>query len=587
MSHHELTGKRERAPRVLVETDAEIEMRDGTVLRADIYRPDTAHRVPTVIQRHPYDKSSLWMSGLLFDPLHAARSGLAVVVQDVRGRYRSQGVFDPFRQEGLDGYDTIEWVAQYPWSDGRVGLLGGSYGGMCAWLAALERPPHLQAFLSSMSPDDAFAFLYHGGAFALFQGLSWVAPNLAPDNLDRIYAGTGQYKERLLRHRHLVDNLASAFHVLPPQRLTDLVDLAPYYYDWLAHPTRDEYWRAGDIKNRLDLVETPVFNLGGWYDIATDATLRSFRYLRTNGASAKVKSGSCLLMGPWHHWLPLSGHVGEVDFGVGASQAAIDLQKRTVDWFRYWLAGDGLLPSTVVQVFLMGANRWFATDEWPVSGTETSEWYLSSRGGANGASGDGILLVRPPRDIDTDRLVHNPLELVPTRGGGLCCWPAVAPGGAYNQSEVENRDDVLVYTSQPFSQPLAIVGEMSLVLWIESSELPIDVHAKVVDLAPDGFARNIRSANKRISSLAELASNGALTLDLGATANVFLPGHALRIEIAASNFPEIEPIMETRELRVHHGGAMASHLSVTVSPQLAGGKAAYVTGVEQWKAVGS
>lgn len=543
---------------IQVEFDVPVPMRDGVRLFADVYRPAGGGAHPVLLQRTPYDKSSPGAGSGRLDALRAARAGYAVVIQDVRGRYRSEGEFYPFANESRDGCDTVEWAAAQSWSTGRVGMYGGSYVGATQWLAAIARPPHLAAIAPSVTSHDYYeGWTYQGGALQLNFALSW-ALGLVLFNAGHLARRFGDLGTEVARLTRALDHFDEAARCLPPGATPALArrELAPYWHDWLAHPENDDYWRRWNIESRHDTLDLPALHCGGWYDIFLGGTLRNFTGMRENAASETARAGQRLIVGPWYHDRPDS-RIGEVDFGVGAAGASVDLDGRTLRFFDRWLRDEdhGYSDEAPIDLFVMGANEWRKEGEWPLAGTRFVRHFLHSGGRARSLAGDGALDTTAPGAEPADHFLYDPRDPVPTRGGALCCHDPGVPYGAFDQREVERRADVLVYTSAALDAPVEVIGPVTLILHAASSAPDTDFTAKLVDVAPCGRAVNlcdgiVRARYRRSTSRAEPIAPGRVyeyRIDLGATANRFLPGHRIRVEISSSNFPRFDRNPNTGE----------------------------------------
>ena len=577
-------------PRIIVEKDVQVAMRDGCVLRADLYRADTPERLPVIINRTPYNKALPMVFALTLDVMRMAGAGYNVLVQDCRGRFASDGVFDCFTDETRDGYDTVEWAAAQPWSDGNVGMYGASYMGATQWLAAALRPPHLKAIAPAITASDYHdGWTYQGGAFALFFNVSWTMAALAPPRLLREREerpGDQAVLKELGAVMSSVDTMRQSMEFLPLKKFPMFRTGAPYFFDWLAHPAHDDYWKSLCIEENHSKIDVPALNIGGWYDIFQGGTIRNFLGMRARGASQAARNGQRLIVGPWHHTLPLSNLVGNVDFGLASNPLSIDYEGIHIKWFDRWLKGKSDDAESPVRLFVMGTNQWRDEKEWPPAGTEFRRFYLHSCGRANSAAGDGALSAEAPGDEPADAYVYNPLDPTPTMGGGLCCYAGALQGGAWDQREVERRADVLVYSTEALAEDVEVTGPITLTLYAASSAPDTDFTAKLVDVGPCGFARNltdgiIRARFRESYSHEKMLVPGEVdcfTIDLWSTSNVFKAGHRIRLEVSSSNFPrfdrnpntghplftdaEVCPAMQT----VMHNRGYPSHLMLPIVP---------------------
>jgi putative CocE/NonD family hydrolase len=573
-----------------VETNLPVKMRDGVVLYADLYRPDSPGPFPVALQRTPYDKGAAGSMTNL-DPMKAARNGYAVVIQDTRGRYTSEGEFYAFRDEINDGYDTVEWAAAQPWSTGKVGMYGASYVGATQWLAAVARPPHLAAIVPNVTASNYHeGWAYQGGAFELGFNVSWTLLQLTLANFGALSSAKSVPTEKRRDLIDAVNDMELSFRHLPTKDLPQLQGgLADYYYDWLAHPEFDDYWKNLCIEDNHPRLNVPAYNIGGWYDIFLGGTIRNFLGMRANGGSDDAKRGQKLLIGPWQHGSRGGSVVGDHYFGLAADAMAADLDGVHFRWFDYWLKGidNGVLDEPPVRVFVMGDNVWREEQEWPLARVQNTSYYLHSQGKANSSSGDGSLSPEAPGEEPPDVYLYNPADPVPTRGGGLCCNPYFAANGAFDQQDIEARPDVLVYSTPPLERDLEVTGPVTVTLWAATSQTDTDFTAKLVDVCEDGCARNltdgiIRARYRDSSSNASFVEPGRVyhyTIDLWATSNVFQRGHRIRVEISSSNFPrfdrntntgnviagdaEFKPALQT----VMHDAQHPSHITLPVVPR--------------------
>ena len=571
------------------ELNVPVAMRDGVTLYADIYRPDTAEPVPVLLQRTPYNKALGASRVGTLDATRAASHGYAVVVQDTRGRYTSEGDFYPFLNEIEDGYDTVEWCGAQTWGTGKVGMYGRSYVGATQWLAAAAQPPSLAAIVPGITSSDYYeGWTYQGGALAWGFILSWTAARLALANLGAIsreHHVPPETRGSLVRS---VDNMSQTFRWLPLKDYPELKGaLAPYFYDWMAHPTSDDYWKRWRIEDHWPTITVPALNMGGWHDIFLKGTCRNFVGMSSQGGSEAARTGQRLLVGPWHHG-PFAESSGEFYFGLAAADGAVDTDGLHLRWFDHWLKGEsnGVEQDPPVRIFVMGANHWRDEQEWPLSRAEYRDFYLHSQGKANTANGDGVLSLDSPGDEPTDVFLYDPRDPVPTKGGGLCCNQSFVPGGAFDQQEVEARPDVLVYSTPPLEADLEVTGPVSLFLHASTTGRDTDFTAKLVDVAPCGCARNLTDsivrARYRLTTDSptpiEPGTVYEYTIDMVATSNVFLKGHQVRLEVSSSNFPRFdrnpntgqEPSEDSEPVAalqtIHHDAGHPSRLVLPVIP---------------------
>jgi len=576
--------------RIIIEKDIDVPMRDGCVLKADLFRPDTPDKLPVLVNRTPYDKKFPQISFNTIDAIRAAQRGYNVVFVDCRGRFASPGTFTCFVDEPRDGYDTIEQLAREPWSDGKVGTFGASYMGATQWLAATQLPPSLKAMVPSITASDYHEnWTYQGGAFSLFFNVSWLMSNLALARLMREREGNPAARDELTAVMSTMDTMRTRMDFLPLNEFPIFRAGAPYFFDWLAHPYYDDYWRKLCIEEYYTKIDVPTLNIGGWYDIFAGGTVRNYIGMKTKGAGTAGRKPR-LVMGPWYHTLPLASLVGQVDMGYRSSFVSIDYDGMQLDFFDYWLKGkhNGAGEEGPVRVYVMGANEWRDEKDWPLPGTEWRRYYLHSRCRANSAAGDGALSLETPGSEPADVFLYNPLNPVPTNGGGLCCYHNALPGGAFDQSAIERRADVLVYSTEPLAEDLEVTGPVKLTLYASSSAPDTDFTAKLVDVDECGcFARNLtdgilRARARESKSDPRLITPGKIyefEIDMWSTSNLFKAGHRIRLEVSSSNFPrfdrnpntghdlfadaETQPALQT----VRHDRGFASSLTLPVIPQ--------------------
>jgi uncharacterized protein len=369
--------------------------------------------------------------------------------------------------------------------------------------------------------------------------------------------------------------------------LLDQSTVGPAFADFVTHQEYDSLWSTMDIHQRISQIAVPAYHLGGWYDLFVGATVSDYVAMRQGAATEEARQGQKLIIGPWLHG-PLDGSVGEVDFGARASDAFVITPEIRWRWFDHWLKGmdTGLLAEPPVRLFVMGRNRWRDEQEWPLARTRYTPCYLHSHGHANTAAGDGHLSWAKPGAEAQDHYTYDPRDPVPTRGGGLCCSQAALAAGAFDQREIEQRADVLVYTSDMLEQDLEVTGPVKMVLWAASDAVDTDFTAKLVDVSPCGFARNVCDGIVRARYREGVTARKWLTpgrierydIELGPTSNVFLAGHRLRLEISSSNFPHYDcnsntgaPVDSEDEMlpaiqMVHHDEHHASHILLPVIP---------------------
>jgi putative CocE/NonD family hydrolase len=542
---------------IVVDFDVPARMRDGTTLRANIYRPAGDGTWPVLLTRLPYGKD-LPLGSSILDPVQVARRGYVVIVQDTRGRFTSEGAWEPFVNEGLDGVDAVEWAAQLPYSNGSVGMYGVSYYGYTQWTTAVNNPPALKALAPFQTWNDPLnGQVFRGGALELGILGYWYT-TMGLDVLIRRHRGDRQALGRAI---YLLvkemDTLGKqGYWSLPLNEFGPLKhqEIAPDFFRSFKSPMdrTDEIVERMAIIGKHEQVRVPTLNVGGWYDIFLQDTISHFTAMRKHGATPETRQ-SKLLVGPWSHGSFLN-LVGELNFGFGSSAAFIDLQMDIISlqvrWFDHWLKGNdtGMLKEAPIKLFVMGANVWRDEQEWPLARAVDTRYYLHSNGHANTLHGDGYLMTGAPEGTEptNDRFDYDPNNPVMTKGGALLLTPEY-PSGPRDQRETEGRQDVLVYTGGELKEDLEVTGPITVHLWAVSSAPDTDFVARLVDVYPDGYAQNLTDgilraryrnfAQGEAPSLIEPGKAYEYVIDLWATSNVFLAGHRIRLDVTSSSFP--------------------------------------------------
>ena len=541
----------------IVDFDVPARMRDGTTLRANVYRPAGEGKWPVLLTRLPYGKD-FPIGASMMDPAQVARRGYVVIVQDTRGRLTSEGEWVPFVNEALDGVDTIEWAAQLPYSNGSVGMYGLSYFGFTQWASAVHHPTALKAMVPFQTWNDPLnGVIFRGGALELGTSGNWQLM-MGLDVLMRRHRDDPQAMGRaiymLAKEMDALGKLG--YWSLPLNEFGPLhrQNVAPSFFQNFSRPMdrTHELIEPMTIIGKHEQVTVPTLNAGGWYDIFLQDTITNFTTMREHGSTPEARQ-SKLVIGPWTH-----GHVtnpiGELNFGFGSSAAFIDLQidftSLQVRWFDHWLKGidTGMLKEAPINLFVMGANAWRDEQEWPLARAVNTRYYLHSNGGANSLHGNGYLTTDlPDRDESaSDKYDYDPNNPVITRGGALLLSPEYPPG-PFDQQPTESREDVLVYTSGELKEDLEVTGPIKVHLWAVSSAPDTDFVARLVDVHDDGYAQNltdgiIRARYRHFErgetpSLIEPGKAYEYEIDLWATSNVFKAGHRIRLEVTSSNFP--------------------------------------------------
>ena len=520
--------------RVIVEFDIPVEMRDGVVLRADIYRPDTEGPYPVLLTRTPYNKASVRDLADRF-----AKAGYIVMVQDIRGRYQSEGEFIPLHAFGSnevnDGYDTVARAAQLPDSTGAVGLFGSSYSAWTSWKAASSAPPALKCiYVSGMS-------LRHCDVEPIFRPgrrLQWSLSTIGPNDRRRTPGAPGPYDVEEARALWLVERNRwiwfKSWSEIPSELLPSMA--APIRRI-LQHPGEDYHEFAGIHRN----IDIPVFNRTGWYDRFIRG-VDHFVEMEKLAPSERARRSQRLVVGPWGHTNDLTRVQGEFDFGDDADS---DNVAACIRWFDHWLKGadNGTAEDARVRLFITGKNKWRNYDDWPVSGARPFEFYLSSAGDANTPAGDGVLSRQQDDDAQSDSFDYDPRDPVATLFHENC------QDGPFDQNRLDYRRDVLVYKTEPLTETVTVIGtgSPSVKLYASSSAVDTDFTAKLVDVRPDGSARNlcygiVRARFRNGWENSELLNPGEVTeftIELNPVGNTFLKGHRIRLDISSSDFSQL------------------------------------------------
>jgi len=548
-----------------------VAMRDGVVLRADIWLPKSEGKFPALVYRTPYGKEYAPKEWSTFEKLPAR--GYAVVIQDVRGRYASDGEFLPYQNEGKDGFDTIEWAARQQWSDGNVGTFGLSYPGAVQWLAAVEDPPHLKAMVPAMTFSTPRNFFYSGG---LFDGswLEWVWMNIAPDARKRKNLPGPQTYEEAKAAWKLEHERMEGY--LPLRDLPDLKRAAPFYYQWLEHAPADPWWNWAELRNKYDRVHCAVLNFSGWYDEAygPDGATTNF-----NGLLAARKGGddpaTRTIIGPWTHGAQDTQKSGEREFGP---TAPVDYDELILLWMDHYLRGvdNGVEKKAPVRIFVMGTNAWRDEKRWPLKRAQATSLYL----GANSAhSRIGQLLESGGQSKSkTSSFLSDPAHPVAD------IYDAY---GAHDYRALAGREDVLVFDSDPMPKDTEATGPITAEIYVSADVKDFDLWVRLLDVAPDGAAFNLMSPGLDVLRASwrdetvkpELMETGKiykLKLDRMLTSNTFLKGHKIRVQLSGAFYPHFSRNLQTGEseirskesrigrIVVHHDAEHASRIILPI-----------------------
>jgi len=546
---------------VRIEVNVRVPMRDGTKLATDLYFPVGAvGKLPVILIRTPYNRQDQHTgTARMF-----AGRGYVVAVQDVRGKFDSEGHFTVSANDTRDGSDMLDWIAAQPWSTGQIGTYGCSYLAEDQLELAKVRNPHHTAMIPQAGGGAyRFADLREGGAVGLAEAAPWflkwgskIDPNPAARKVDL---------EHMFLTLPLVDMLKKAGG--PP---TD-------FEDFVSHEPLDPWWDHFGYVNSKHHFNTPALQVCSWYDSVVNETFELFDLMRRNGESTLARENQFVVIGPSTHcaWESAAQHtvVGKRDMG----DARFPYNDLYVRWFDHWLKGEdnGVTREPKVWIYVMGVNHWREESEWPLKRTRFTKYYLHSDGHANTRGGTGLLSVQAPQSEVADRFRYDPANPVPTNSEG-----------AQDQSTVEQRPDVLVYSTPALEKGIELTGPIQAVLYVSSSATDSDFTAKLVDVYPDGRAFNLQDGMLRARYRDGLdhwvwmkpGEAYRLQIDLHCTSNYFPAGHRIRLEISSSNFPRFDRNLNTgghnydearwvvAENKVHHAAGRESYILLPVIP---------------------
>ncbi len=569
---------------VAVEKNVMVRMRDGKRLATDIYRP-AAGTFPVILIRTPYGKDMSEIKARFY-----ARRGYVFAVQDCRGRFASEGKWNPFFDEPADGYDTVEWLAAQPWSSGKVGMIGASYLGWVQWWAAREAPPHLATIIPNVSPPDPyFNIPYEYGSFFLLGAIWWadVLEQEATADISGKAMGAIYNKDydKLLRHLPVIDI-----------DKTVLGKKNKYWREWIKHPDNDSYWRRASFLEDIGDLAIPVYHQSGWFD--GDGIGSKLNYLAAARSGRAVQK---LVLGPWGHTDAATRRgPNDRDFGPNAT---VDLEGSYLRWLDRWLKGidNGIDREPLVGLFVMNTNRWLTGGTYPLPETKVTKLYLSSGGAANTSKGDGRLgFEAPAADSPPDNYVYDPADPTPDPRGYVA--PEDSAGAAEDSAKVqsvetmvekarayygkvdEERRDILVYETAPMTDSLVIAGPVSAVLYASSSAKDTDWFVRLSEIDEMGLVfplcrGTIRARYRESFAKPKLLVPGEIyeyRIDLWQTGVTIPKGRKLRVEVASAEFPtfsrnlntgkhnETETKFVAATQKIHHDAAHPSHVLLPV-----------------------
>ncbi len=571
---------------IRVERSVRVPMRDGTRLSTDLYFPENAgEKLPVILIRTPYDKTSFFMQRTRKGPYIFAGQGFVVAVQDVRGRFESEGTFTVSKRDSEDGFDTVTWLGTQSWANGNVGTYGCSYLGEVQILQSKLRNPYLKCMIPQAAgtalgtAGDRYRFFpYNGGALELAPIVGWFYQN-----------GSKVFYRPQPRIRDI--DFKKIWWSLPVIDMLKKAGVPPTdFEDCVSHEPADPWWEEFGYIAEADRFDVPVIHVNSWYDYGVADTLYFFNLFQRNAESAVCRDNQFVIVSPTAHcdseYTSEQTLVGKRDVG----DPRFDYWRIYVAWFDHWLKGikNGITNMPRVQIYVMGRNQWEADNEWPLARTRFTKYYFHSNGRANSRFGTGRLDTERPGDEPSDHFTYDPKTPVPSVGGPICCTGTPdAPPGGFDQSEVEVRNDVLVYTSSVLEEGIEVTGPLQVVLYVSSSAPDTDFTGKLVDVYPDGAAYNVQEGILRAryregfdrKVFMKPGKVYEVKIDLHATSNLFGPGHRIRVEISSSNFPRFDRNLNTggnnfdetewviAQNTVHHSADYPSHIILPIIPE--------------------
>lgn len=522
----------------LLREEVMVPMRDGVKLGGILYRPAQPGKYPGIVYRTPYGIDDY--DGYAEFPLKAAKQGYAVLLVDVRGRLRSEGEFEAYRNEKQDGYDVIEWMGTQPYCTGKVGTYGGSYPGIVQWLAMSQAPPHLAAAAPEMTPISSHHFFYYGGAFS-HPWIDWFMPYIFADKRKRANDPSGPWDDEPATEEWEKSDRRKWYQYRPLADLPILKKYAPEYYAWLAHPEQSSWWDFVNVEKDFGKMRTPAFLESGWYDAAygPEGATRGFNKMHKEAATPEARDQTVLILGPWNHTSlnTRKTKFGEVDFGPNAG---MDYDAELLRFYDRHLKGDPLAKGMPpVSIFVMGANEWRTEKEWPLTRAVPTSYFLSGTGAAK----TGTLVAKPSKDA-RDTYVFDPNNPF---------WDkSYEKSYPYDQRENESRPDVLVYTSDPLTEEIEVIGEIVAELFVSSGATDTDFSITLSDVYPDGRSINLHGLDAGYLRMRYrngfeyqelMKANEVYKIRIGQvyTANRFKKGHRIRLTITSSKAPHYDP----------------------------------------------
>ena len=580
-------------------------MRDGIRLATDIYRPKTDKQVPIIFSRTPYNFNS-WGDGeqrlrTAKKALETVKRGYAYVVQNERGRYYSEGEWDILGVPLTDGYDAFSWMKDQSWSNGKVGTFGCS--STAEWqiaVAALDHPSHAAmvpqgygAGVGRIGDINEQGNWFRGGAEQMLF-FSWLYSVEHDKFKPRIPAGATQ--EDLIRISRFYDlapenpeiDMAEALNHLPIQDIIKNINGKREIFDkMIVRKPNDKAWFEGGIYHDNMEIGVPSFWFASWYDVSITPNLALFNHVSKNTKDPEIRDNQYLVIAPTLHCrytrATENTMVGERSVG----DARLNYDEQIYAWFDMWLKGEqnNFKEKTPrVQYYTMGSNKWQSSDTWPPANAKMVNYYLDSKGKANSSAGDGVLTTSKPMKDNPDGFTYDPMDPVPSYGGNVCCTGNAIQGGAFDQQEMEKREDILVYTTEVLEDGVEVTGFIESTLYVSSDVKDTDFTIKLIDVYPDGKAYNLDETIQRVryregydkEVFMEKDEVYKVGLTPMSTSNYFEKGHRIRIEISSSNFPRFARNLNTggnnydekvgviANNKVHHSSEYPSMISLPI-----------------------
>ena len=549
--------------KVVIDKNVMISMPDGTKLATDIYRPKSLDKFPVIIIRTPYNKMGS-LQPYKHLALLLASQGYVIVVQDIRGKYKSEGEFYPYAYEALDGHTTVMWAGEAPWSNGKVALFGLSYSGSCAWLAARYKSIYLRTIIAMFTTQNTYSIWIEKGIPFLKGPLIWLGKYCTKTENPKV---TDQSLEPILWQLpvNILDNLATHRKIL-------------FYKEYLAHIQLDSFWEEISAHHRVGNLDIPAFIIGGWYDPFLNGTIEDYQRMK-QAPDSSMNHHSHLLIGPWAH-NPAQKFKG-IDFGNNASFKSILIS--TLEWCDMWLKDKkkAASPLKKVRYFIMGRNEWKEADLWPPSNTYEEKYFLSNENNSL-SSIEGLLTPDVPEDTQKNNFIYNPRDPVLFRGGYILHGEGwIAP---FEQDEISARGDVLIYSTSLLQEELCIAGSVKLILYVSSQAFDTDFCAKICDMHPNGKSFNLTSGFVRMRFRESLENSQLMVpgmiycieITFRSVAHAFLKNHRIQLQITSSDFPvhnrnlntgmSCENSVEIKEVEqtIYTGKSHESHLILPI-----------------------